>query len=65
MKQHHCIPICAMPNKLAAQAKLEISLQQRTSSKLVGSTSILARVHVAEVVPSNMKDGDNPSEERL
>lgn len=58
----HCVPTCAMPNSPAAHSKVLTSLQQATSARDVGRTSILAKVAVADVVPSRTKYGEMPSE---
>jgi hypothetical protein len=63
-KQDHCTPTCAMPSIPAKHANPLISLQHARSARLVGRTSMFAKAHVPDVVPSRMKYGDSPKEER-
>jgi hypothetical protein len=63
-KQDHCIPTCAIPSRPAKQGKPSIWWQQAMSSLLVGSTKMLVKAHVPEVVPSSTNHGDRPNEER-
>ena len=55
VKQVHCTPTCATPNRPAAQAKPLISLQHAKSSLLAGSKSTLAKAHAPDVAPSKTK----------
>lgn len=64
VKQDHCTPTWAMPSSPAKQANPLISLQQAMSSRLRGSTNILANWHVPDVVPKRTKYGERPKEER-
>src|SRR2546423_14990375 len=63
-KQDHCTPTCAIPSIPAKHANPLISLQQARSARLFGSTSMFAKAHVPEVVPSRTKYGERPKEER-
>lgn len=62
LKQNHCTPTCAIPNNPAKHSNGFISLQHATSER--ESTSIFAKEHVPEVVPSRIKYGDMPSDVR-
>ena len=55
LKQTHCAPTCAIPNKPAAHSKPLTTLQQATSARDAGSTKMVANVHVPDVVPSRIK----------
>lgn len=61
-KQDHCTPTCAMPRSPAAHSNALTVLQHDTSARDAGSTSMLAKALVPEVVPRRMKYGDMPSE---
>ena len=64
-KKHvHCTPICAIPNKAAAQGNLPISLQQAMSVVLSGRVRMLAMLAVPDTVPRRTKSGLRPREER-
>jgi hypothetical protein len=62
LKQNHCTPTCAIPSRPAAHSKVLTVLQQATSAREAGSTSIFAKAQVPDVVPRRMKNGEIPSE---
>lgn len=62
VKQIHCTPSCAIPSSPATQCNVSSSLQQATSCLDCGSSKMLAKADVAEVVPSRIKYGEMPSE---
>lgn len=61
-KQNHCTPTWAIPKSPATHSKVLTTLQHATSAREAGSTSMFAKAHVPEVVPSSMKYGDIPSD---
>ena len=65
VKQDHCTPTCAIPNNPAKHSNPVTSLQHDRSARLAGSTSILAKAEVPDVVPRRTKYGEMPSDERL
>lgn len=62
LKQNHCTPTCAIPNKPATHSNVLTVLQHATSARDAGSTKIFAKAHVPEVVPRRMKYGEIPSD---
>jgi len=64
VKQDHWTPTCAMPNNPATQANSSTWRQHPISSRLFGSTKILANAHVPLVVPSSTNHGDSPYDDR-
>lgn len=62
LKQNHCTPTCAIPSRPAAHSKVLTVLQQATSAREAGSTSMFAKAQVPDVVPRRMKNGEIPSE---
>jgi len=62
LKQTHCAPTCAMPSSPAAHSNALTVLQHATSARDDGSTSIVAKAHVPDVVPSKMKYVESPSD---
>lgn len=63
-KQSACTPTWNMPNSPAKQENPSISLQQAMSSPLLGSTRMFEKEKVPDVVPSKIKYGDIPKEDR-
>ena len=62
LKQIHCAPTCAIPNRPAAHSNALTALQQATSARDAGRTKMVAKVHVPEVVPSRIKYVEIPSD---
>lgn len=62
LKQNHCTPTCAIPRSPAAHSKALTVLQQATSAREAGRTSMFANAHVPDVVPRRMKYGEIPSD---
>lgn len=64
-KKHvHCTPIWTIPNKAAAHANPEMSLQHPISRVLSGSVNMFAMLAVPDTMPNNKKSGERPREER-
>lgn len=63
-KHDHCTPTCAMPSIPAKHSNVLTIPQHATSARDAGRTSILAKAHVPDIVPSRMKYGEIPSDVR-
>jgi len=62
LKQTHCVPTWAMPSSPAAHSNELTVLQHATSARDEGSTKIVAKADVPDVVPRRIKYVERPSD---
>ena len=62
LKQTHCMPTCAIPSSPAAHSKALTVLQHATSARDEGSTKMVAKADVPDVVPNKIKYVESPSD---